>query len=70
MHLSISINFEVILTISPCMVHKALSIPKNPRISRLVFCDASLFLTLISSGKDEIFISATDLVFMSVGNTY
>ena len=52
------------------MVHKALSIPKNSRISRLVFCDASLVLTLISSGKDEISIIATNLISMSVGNTY
>ena len=35
------------------MLCKALSIPKNSHMSRLVFSDASRVLTRISSTKDE-----------------
>ena len=34
-------NFDVLFNSSPYMLYKALSIPKNFRMSRSVFCDAS-----------------------------
>ena len=49
----ISVNFEVLFKSSPCMLCKALSIPRNSRISSLVFCDAPRVLTSMSSTKDE-----------------
>ena len=45
MRLSISVSFEVLFKSSPCMLCKTLSIPKNSRISRSVYCDASCVLT-------------------------
>ena len=53
MRLLISVNFEVLFRNSPCMLYQALLIPKNSRMSRSVFCDASRVSTLISSTKDE-----------------
>ena len=43
--LFISANFKVLFKNSPCMLCKALSIPKNYRMSKSVFCDAYRVLT-------------------------
>ena len=52
MRLSISVSLEVLFESSPCMLSKALSIPRNSRMSRLAFCDTSRVLTRTSSSKD------------------
>ena len=70
MHLSISVNFEILFKSSPCTLCKALSNPKNSRIStRSIFCDASRVLTLITSTKDESSPSGIFYISKSVGNS-
>ena len=54
---------------SPCMFCKALLIPKNSRMSRSLFCDASRILTLISSTKDERSSRGILSISISVGNS-
>ena len=64
-----SVNFEVLFKSSPCILCKALSIPKNSRISRSVFCDAARILTWIPSIKDESSSSGILSISKSVGNS-
>ena len=69
MHLSISVNFEILFKSSPYTLCKALSNPKNSRISRSIFCDASRVLTWITSTKDESSPSGIFYISKSVGNS-
>ena len=54
---------------SPCMFCKASLIPKNSRMSRSLFCDASRILTSISSTKDERSSRGILSISISVGNS-
>ena len=51
------------------MLCKALSIPRNSRMSRSVFCDASHVLRWISSTKDESSSSGILSIGKSVGSS-
>ena len=65
----ISVYFEVWFASSPCIVCKAWSIPRNSRISRSVFCNASRVLAWISLTKDESSISGMLSFSISFGNS-
>ena len=64
-----SINLDVLFKSSPGIRWKALIIPRNCRISRSVFCDASHVLARISSTKNESSSSGMLSISKSVGNS-